>query len=171
MLGRTPLRPAWRPRLRRGLALGGARGDSGSAIIEFVFVAVIVMIPLVYLIVAVAVVQRSELAVSQAAREAGRAFATSDSAADVNRRVPAAVRLALESQHLGDDATVRFVAAGSSCDGAPIVPRLQAGAQFTVCVTRRVVVPAVPSILAGHGITTVGEFVVHVDDYRAVAAK
>ena len=60
----------------------GGRDDGGSAIIEFVFVAVIVMVPLVYLIIAVATVQRSELAVSQAAREAGRAFATADSAAD-----------------------------------------------------------------------------------------
>ncbi|MDT4932563.1 MAG: hypothetical protein QOK11_455, partial [Pseudonocardiales bacterium] len=69
-------------------------GDGGTAIIEFVFVAVIVMVPLVYLLVAVAVVQRSQLAVTQAAREAGRAFATSDTARDADLRAPAAVRLA-----------------------------------------------------------------------------
>jgi Flp pilus assembly protein TadG len=60
--------------------------DRGNAIIEFVFVAVIVMVPLVYLIVSVADIQRSSLAVSQAAREAGRAFATGDSSADGVRR-------------------------------------------------------------------------------------
>jgi hypothetical protein len=29
-------------------------------------------------------------------------------------------------------------------------------------------VPAVPSVLQGHGITTVGRYVVHIDDFRAV---
>ena len=45
--------------------------DGGSAIIEFVFVAVIVLVPLVYLIAAVATVQRTQVAVTQAARDAG----------------------------------------------------------------------------------------------------
>jgi Flp pilus assembly protein TadG len=144
-----------------------ARGsDEGTAIIEFVFVAVIVMVPLVYLMVAVAVVQRNELAVAQAAREAGRAFATSDSPAEAEARAAAAIRLALAAQHLPNDATARFVAAGSSCSGKAIAPRLEPGAEFTVCVTRQVVLPAVPSVVAGRGITTVGRYVVHIDDYR-----
>lgn len=143
--------------------------DSGSAIIEFVFVAVIVMVPLVYLIVAVATVQRSELAVSQAAREAGRAFATADRADQAVSRARAAVRIALRDQGLPDDAEVRYVRAGGSCDGASMAPRLVAGAQFTVCVVRHVSVPAVPSMLTGKGITAVGKYVVHIDDYRSVS--
>ena len=145
------------------------RGDGGTAIIEFVFVALVVMVPLVYLMVAVAVVQRSQLAVAQAAREAGRAFVTSDGRAAAPERVGAAVRLALAGQGLPDDVTVRFVAAGSPCSSAAVVPVLVAGAQFTVCVTRRVLLPAVPSVLAGRGITAVGRYTVHVDDYRTVA--
>jgi Flp pilus assembly protein TadG len=73
----------------------GDADDSGSAIIEFVFVAVLVMVPLVYLVVAVASVQRSELAVSQAAREAGRAFATAESAPQALPRARAAVQPSL----------------------------------------------------------------------------
>ncbi|HZY77483.1 MAG TPA: TadE family protein [Jatrophihabitantaceae bacterium] len=142
--------------------------DDGNAIVEFVFVAVIVMLPLVYLVVAVATVQNSRLAVTQAAREAGRAFATSDTAADAAMRARAAVRIALDDQDLPDDATVRFVAADAGCDATPVEPRLTPGATFAVCVTRHVDVPAVPSVLQGHGITTVGRFVVHVDDFRAV---
>jgi Flp pilus assembly protein TadG len=141
--------------------------DSGNAIIEFVFVAVIVMAPLVYLIAAVATVQRNELAVTQAARDAGRAFATSDNADEAQQRVMAAVRLALTDQGLPDDASVRFVASGAGCDAAAITPRLAAGAEFTVCVTRRAQLPAVPSVLAGKGIRTTGVYVVHVDDFRA----
>ena len=144
--------------------------DAGSAIIEFVFVAVLVMVPLVYLVVAVAGVQRSELAVSQAAREAGRAFATSDSAAEAYGRARAAVRIALDDQGLPDDAQLRFVPAGASCTGAATTtPALVAGAQFTVCVLRTADMPGVPSVLAGHGVRTIGEYVVHVDDYRVVS--
>jgi Flp pilus assembly protein TadG len=142
--------------------------DGGSAIIEFVFVAVIVMVPLVYLIAAVATVQRSELAVTQAARDAGRAFATSENASGAQRRVSAAVRLALTDQGLPGDASIRFVASGAACDAPSITPHLTAGAEFTVCVSRRVELPAVPTVLAGKGIRTTGEYVVHVDDFRQV---
>ena len=143
--------------------------DAGSAIIEFVFVAVIVMVPLVYLMVSVAAVQRSELAVSQAAREAGRAFATADRAADALPRARTAVRIALHDEGLSEDVQLRYVPAGASCTGPAIAtPVLAAGAQFTVCVIRTVAIPGVPHFLSGRGITTVGEYVVHVDDYRVV---
>lgn len=142
--------------------------DDGNAIIEFVFVAVVVMLPLVYLIVAVATVQRSDLAVTQAAREAGRAFATSDRPEQTAARVQAAVRLALDDQGLADDVEVRYVAADAPCDAAPVTPQLAPGAQFAICVSRRVDLPAVPSVLAGRGITSVGRFVVHIDDYRVL---
>ena len=156
-------------RLRRA-AHGDRGGDGGSAIIEFVFVAVIVMVPLVYLIVAVAAVQRTQLAVSQAAREAGRAFATSSGPAEAQVRVAAAVRLALAAQGLPNDAVVRYVPSGSGCSAPAITPRVAPGAQFAVCVTRRATLPAVPSVLAGRGVTAVGRYVVHVDDYRVVTS-
>ncbi|MEP7179343.1 MAG: TadE/TadG family type IV pilus assembly protein [Pseudonocardiales bacterium] len=143
-------------------------GDVGSAIIEFVFVAVVVMVPLVYLIVAVAAVQRAQLAVSQAAREAGRAFATSNGPAQAQVRVAAAVRLALAAQGLPNDAVVRYVPAGSRCSAAAITPRVVPGAQFTVCVTRHTTLPGVPSVLSGRGVSAVGVYVVHLDDYRTV---
>lgn len=142
--------------------------DEGSAIVEFVFVAVVVMVPLVYLLVAVAVVQRSQVAVSNAAREIGRAFATSASTTDVPRRVEAAVRIALRSQGIPDDVIVRFVAAGAPCSSVAVTPVLAAGAQVTVCVTRHARLPAVPSVVAGRGVTCVGRYTVHVDDYRTV---
>ncbi len=144
--------------------------DGGTAIIEFVFVAVIVMLPLVYLVVAVASVQRNELAVSQAAREAGRAFATSETTDQALVRASVAARIALRDQGLPDDAALRYVGAGSDCADEPpaVSPQLRPGAEFTICVTRYVSIPAVPNVLAGKGITTIGEYVVHIDDYRAV---
>lgn len=154
--------------LRERVRACGQSGQSGNAIIEFVFVAVAVMMPLVYLIVAVATVQRSDLAVTQAAREAGRAFATSDRPDQTTARVSAAVRLALDDQGLAEDVEVRYVAADAGCAAASVTPRLKPGAQFAICVSRHVDLPAVPSVLAGRGITTVGRYVVHVDDFRAV---
>jgi hypothetical protein len=61
---------------------------------------------------------------------------------------------------------VRFVAPGASCGDAPVVPSLLPGAEFTVCVSRRVSLPAVPSVLTGEGIRTVGKYLLHVDDFR-----
>jgi Flp pilus assembly protein TadG len=147
------------------------RDESGTAIIEFIFVAVIVMVPLMYLIVAVASVQRSELAVSQAAREAGRAFATADTSGDAMARARAAMHIALHDQGLPDDAALRFVSSTGSCTADPaVVPTLAPGAQFTVCVTRHTGIPAVPRFLTGKGITTIGRYTVHIDDYRAGAS-
>jgi len=37
---------------------------------------------------------------------------------------------------------------------------------FTVCVSRRVDLPGIPSMLAGRGITSTAGYTVHVDDYR-----
>jgi Flp pilus assembly protein TadG len=142
--------------------------DSGSAIIEFIFVAVIIMVPLVYFIVGIADVQRSSLAVGQAAREAGRAFATSSSTADGLMRAEVAARLALQDQGISDDPSITYVQVGGGCTAPAVIPRLAPGVEFTVCVTRSVRFAGVPSLLAGAGITTIGEYVVHVDDYRTV---
>jgi Flp pilus assembly protein TadG len=158
-----------RPRRDEGCGDEGS-GDDGNAILEFIFVAVIVMVPLIYVIVAVATVQRGQLAVSQAAREAGRAFATSDAQEDAARRVQAAVRLAFTDQGLSDEPDVRFVAAGAPCSAAPVTPTLSAGAEYAVCVSRRSELPGVPTVLQGRGVTTVGRYVVHVDDYRTVGS-
>lgn len=152
--------------MKQRLARVRVGGDAGSAIVEFVFVAVVIMVPLVYLIASVATVQRTQLAVTQAARDAGRAFATSDNAVAARARVAAAVRLALHDQGLPDDASVRFVAARHGCDDAAVTPRLVPGAEFTVCVSRRVELPGVPSVLAGRGIRSVGHYLVHLDDFR-----
>ncbi len=154
-------------RLRR--LCGQLGDDSGNAIVEFVFVAVLIMVPLIYFIAAVASVQRSRLAVTQAAREAGRAFATGASTEDGVTRAQVAVRLAFDDQGLPDDAEIRYVAVHSSCTSTPVAPVLTPGAKFSICVTRHADIPGVPSIVAGRGVTTIGEFLIRVDDYRTVS--
>lgn len=143
----------------------------GSAIVEFVFVALLVLVPLVYLIVAIAVVQRSRLATTNAARDVGRAIATADTGSQAAARADAAFRIALASQGISPaDAELRYVDADADCEqGAGVVPQLAPGAEFTVCVLRSQRLPAVPTILSGRGVTTVGRYVVHVDDFRPAA--
>jgi hypothetical protein len=107
--------------------------------------------------------------VTHAAREAGRAFATADSTDQGLQRAEVAVRLALADQGLSDDAIVRYVAADGTCESGMTTPSLNPGAQFAVCVIRHASLPAVPSLISGRGITTVGRYVLHIDDYRVVA--
>jgi hypothetical protein len=142
--------------------------EDGSAIVEFVFVAVAVLVPLVYLVLAASVVQRNALAVTQAAREAGRAFATADDEAAGADRARYAVRIALADQGLSDDGVaVRWLAAGSGCGGAPRLPTLEPGAEFTVCVVRAFRLPGIPGYLDAHQNTVAGVFTVHIDDFRS----
>jgi hypothetical protein len=144
--------------------------DAGNAIIEFIFVAVMILIPSVYFVTAVASVGRSRQAVAQAAREAGRAFATADSTGDGVTRARVAVHLAMSDVGLSDDAELRFVPVDSSCQSTQIAPVLRPGAVFAVCVVRHAILPGVPTLLAGRGITTIGRYIVHVDDFRTVAS-
>jgi Flp pilus assembly protein TadG len=155
-------------RLRRICSDDGV-GDAGNALIEFIFIAVLILIPLVYFVVAIASVQRSTVAVTHAAREAGRAFATADSTGQGVQRAEVAVRLALADQGLSDDANLRYVSADGTCNSETITPSLTPGALFAVCIVRQASLPGVPSLISGRGITTVGRYVLHIDDYRVVA--
>lgn len=156
-----------RGRLRDGDSPGDRRRDCGSAIVEFTFLGIVIMVPLVYLVVAVASVQRSSAAVGEAARAAGRAIAQADTVEQGRERARAAVRIVLEDQGLpAEDAQIRVVAVGSGCEAAAVTPSLEAGAEYAVCVVRRADVPGVPSYFAGRGVQTVGRYVVHVNDFR-----
>jgi hypothetical protein len=141
--------------------------DRGAAIVEFVFLGVLLLVPLMYLALAASAVQRNLYGVTQAAREAGRAYATGN-AVNAPARAQYAARLALEDQGLpGADVVVRYAAVDVDCAAArtdpwPAIP----GAEFAVCVTRPFTVPGVPGVLAGRPNTVTGRFIVHLDEYR-----
>ena len=79
----------WRCRLR---------GDAGTALVEFTYLAVLLMVPLVYVMTSAFQVQKAAFGVTEAARQAGRAYARSDSTADGSARAAAASALALADQ-------------------------------------------------------------------------
>lgn len=141
--------------------------ERGSAIVEFVFIGLVVLLPLIYLIAAVAAVQRARLAVSNSARDVGRAIASSGSQSDPGARAHAALAIALRSEHFTPaDVQLRIVGVGDDCSATPVTPDLAPGSEFTVCVVRRQRLPGVPSVLSGRAITVTGRFTVHLDDYR-----
>ena len=53
--------------------LGQVDGERGSALVEFVFIALVVFVPLIYIVAGFSAVQRGVFASTAAAREAGRA--------------------------------------------------------------------------------------------------
>ena len=74
------------------------RGDDGNALVEFTYLAVLLMVPLVYLLVTVFQVQRAAFGVTEAARQAGRAYVTAGSTGAAQARAQAAADLAMRDQ-------------------------------------------------------------------------
>lgn len=141
--------------------------DRGAASIEFVFLGILVMVPLLYLVIAAFEVQRNAFAVTQAAREAGRAWSTAPDAAAAPERARYAMELAIRDQGLDPGGThLRYGPVGSGCADADAAS-LEPGAEFEVCVVRTFRVPAVPSFLDGGNNAVTGRFVVHIDDFRS----
>jgi Flp pilus assembly protein TadG len=138
--------------------------DEGTATIEFVGVSLVLLIPLIYLLLSVFAVQRSAFAVTQAAREAGRAFATANSSSEGMSRARYAARLALSDQRIDDGSAVSFAPVGSDCKAASGngAATLTPGARFVVCVRTTARLPLAPI----RAIPVHGQFQVAVDEYR-----
>ena len=65
---------------------GRLGSERGAAVVELLAGFLVLVVPLVYVLVVVADVQRALLATSTAAREAGRVYVTAGSRADAERR-------------------------------------------------------------------------------------
>ncbi|MCO7218881.1 hypothetical protein [Klenkia sp. PcliD-1-E] len=141
-------------------------GERGSAIVEFVFVALVVFVPLVYLVAGFSAVQRGVFAADAAAREAGRAIGTAPDPVTGEARAEAAAALAVEDQSVSaTDVRVAYVPAGVACTAGNggYTPALVPGEEFSVCVTVTVRVPLLPDFVDAN--TATGQFVVERDRY------
>ena len=121
-----------RPRAR-------ALDEQGSAVVELVVLGVLLLIPLVYLVMMLARVQAGSYAVSQAAREAGRAFVTADADRSATARAKAAARVAFADHSFEDSGRVTI-----ACDGTPC---LRPDGQVVTAATVRVPLPLMPSFV------------------------
>lgn len=142
------------------------RRDDGSAIIEFTFLAIIVIVPLLYLVIGFSAVQRGIFAATAGAREAGRAMGTADDPATGMQRAQYAAELAVADQSVDlEGLSVGYAPAGSDCSAAgSYQPVLAPGERFVVCVTVVVRVPGLPDFIETN--TATGMFVVERDSFR-----
>lgn len=117
------------------------RDETGSALVEFTWLAIILLIPLVWIVMSVFEVQRGAFAVSAAARTAGRAFALAEDDATGRQRAEAAVAQVLADQGAKGQrgsVEVRCEPDPANCHTGTSV--------ITVTVDSQVVLPLAPEI-------------------------
>lgn len=116
------------------------RDESGSALVEFTWLGLILMVPLIWIVLSVFEVQRGAFATSGAARAAGRAYALADSDAAGLAQARAAARDALDDQGAhGQPFTLRVTCGLPDCHAR--------GAVITVRVATEVTLPLLPDVL------------------------
>ncbi|HSE08731.1 MAG TPA: hypothetical protein VLB29_08690 [Nocardioidaceae bacterium] len=118
--------------------------ERGSALVEFTWLALLLMVPLLYIVLTIFEVQRAAFGVSTAARAAGRAYTQAPSEAAAMEHAGAASSLALRDQDL--EATGRSLHVACVPDPANC---LAPGSVVTVSVGYDVALPILPAALGG----------------------
>jgi len=121
-----------------------ARDQRGTALVEAVWLVLLLLVPLVYVVVAVFDVQRASYAVSGAARAAARAYTLAPDEASAQDRARAAAAVALRDQDIDPDAVQLRV----TCSPTPS-NCLTPGGVVRVDVSHQVTLPLAPSALGG----------------------
>ena len=121
------------------------RDERGTALVEVTWLCILLLVPLVYIVLAVFEVQRSAFAVNTATRAAGRAYTLAPSEAEAGGRARSAAQVALEDQGL--DLSGGVVAL--SCDPDPR-DCLSPGSVVHVRMTMSVALPLMPDALGGN---------------------
>ena len=127
---------------RSGVVARRPRHDEGRAIVEFIFLGVLLLLPLVYLVLTAARLQAASFSASLAGRESGRAFVTASSDAEAQTRAQSAAELAFEDFAFTDGASLAV-----SCDGSPC---LRPEGVVTSTATIVVQLPLIPDLIADH---------------------
>jgi Flp pilus assembly protein TadG len=120
------------------------RHETGTALVEVVWLVLLLLVPLVYVVVAVFDVQRASYAVSGAARAAARAYTLAPDEGSAPARARSAAAVALRDQ----DIEIADVALLISCRPVPD-NCLSPGSSVTVEITHQVRLPLAPSALGG----------------------
>ena len=116
--------------------------DAGSASLEFVAAGLILLLPIVYLVLALASIQAGAFAAEAAARQAARLFVQAQTLEAAQGVADRAIQFALADYGVDeDDASVEITCVPAAC--------LEPGAIVTVVVTVSVPLPLVPAVLQG----------------------
>ncbi|WP_426566061.1 pilus assembly protein [Angustibacter sp. McL0619] len=113
--------------------------DQGSAVVEFIVLGLLLLLPVVYLVLVLARIEGAAFAVQRAAREAGRAYVTADRPDHARERADAAAALALSDQ--------RFEGQGALVVSCSQPDCLAPDSRVTTSARVRVALPGVPRLL------------------------
>ena len=136
------------------------RGDDGTALLEFTALALLVMVPLVYVLLAAFQVQRAAFGVTEAARQAGRAYVLADDPSTGLVRARVASDLALADQGVTGAPPPQVADPGGLAPGSRVVTTVR------TTVTLPVLGALLPSALAP-AIPVEATHVQVVDTFRA----
>lgn len=131
--------------MRSPLVRSRRRDQRGTALVEVTWLSILLLVPLLYIVIAVFEVQRSAFAVSAAARSAGRAYVIAPDEAAAMDRARAAAAVALDDQHLELGRSTLDV----TCEPDPS-NCLAPGSVVTVDISYPVALPLMPSALGGN---------------------
>lgn len=133
------MRPSNRSRMTDRLRL--LADDAGSAALEFITVGVLLLVPLVYLVLALGAIQEQTLGVEAAARHTARVIGQAPDASTATARGDAVLANTIREYGIDRDAVEVQV----SCRPAtPVCPT--AGSTVIVTVTTRVSLPFMPPL-------------------------
>lgn len=117
------------------------RNDEGSAALEFITVGVILLVPLVYLVIALGAIQEQAFGVEAAARHTARAISMAPDVGTAGARSDAVLAGIIEEYGMDPDevrASVECVPVGTDCPAS--------GSTVIVTIVTRVRLPFVPSV-------------------------
>jgi Flp pilus assembly protein TadG len=131
--------------LRRCRSARALADDFGSAAVEFVTAGVLLLVPMVYLVLAVAAIQAGSFAVEGASRQAARVYVESPDGATADNRASSAIAVALADFGLSDRASTVSV----TCSPQPH-DCLHRRGFVTVRVRASVALPLAPTAITVH---------------------
>ena len=118
--------------------------ERGTATVEFVWMALLLLVPFVYILLAVFDTQRASYAVAAASRSAARAYVQAPDPAVAAAHARVAARIALADQDVEADVDITCLPSPSSC--------LEPGSSVRVVVHTVQPLPLTPSALGDqHG--------------------
>lgn len=126
------------------MRLPRTRDEGGSAIVELVWLGILLLVPLLWIVLSVSQVQQGAFGVTAAARSAGRAYALAPNDAAGTEAAEDVARRALEDQGLGDaplKVTVTCTPYPHDCHRGTSV--------ITVRIESSVDLPLLPAVLGG----------------------
>lgn len=121
--------------------------EQGRAIVEFVFLGVLLLVPLIYIVLTVARLQAASFALTNATREAGRVFIASETSDQARARADAAARLAMADFGFESGESLAYTCSADPC--------LSPQGRVQVDARMEVALPLIPDVFSSVVPTTI----------------